>query len=216
MSRLLVARSCEPPDDECSGQCERQQGGQRPGEEQRHGRPPQHRDAGDRHGGGDKRGPGPAPAISTRLATDQIADGSSRPASGWPVTSETVSGAGNTAQTVHTPEATVQPQRAVAADVEDSRWLAAAPGMRREEETTRPRQPRRSRLPPHKRQTIGRHRAGIGQPGSRQRIRERQRAESRGDRTCEYCDPDEHRPHRVLRTLDATVVIRSAYGVAQR
>ena len=48
-----------------------------------------------------------APAISTRLATDQIADGSRREANGWPVTSETVSGTNSAAHTVHTPEATV-------------------------------------------------------------------------------------------------------------
>jgi len=53
-----------------------------------------------------------APAVSTRSATDQIADGLRREPTGWPVTSETVSGTNNTAQTVQTPEATVPSRRA--------------------------------------------------------------------------------------------------------
>ena len=47
------------------------------------------------------------PATSIRLATDQIADGSRRLVSGWPVTSETVSGTSSAAHTVQTPDATV-------------------------------------------------------------------------------------------------------------
>ena len=47
------------------------------------------------------------PAVSTRLATDQMADGLSLLVSGCPVTSETVSGTSSAAHTAQTPEATV-------------------------------------------------------------------------------------------------------------
>ncbi len=48
-----------------------------------------------------------APAVSTRLATDQTLTGLSCSRSGCPETSETVSGTSSAAHTVHTADATV-------------------------------------------------------------------------------------------------------------
>ena len=45
--------------------------------------------------------------MSTRLATDQMSTGLERVDSGWPVTSETVSGTSSTAHTVQIADATV-------------------------------------------------------------------------------------------------------------
>ena len=48
-----------------------------------------------------------APAVSTRLATDQIVTGLRWSRSGWPDTSEMVSGTSSAAHTAHAPEASV-------------------------------------------------------------------------------------------------------------
>ena len=48
-----------------------------------------------------------APAMSTRLATDQMLTGLRCSRSGWPETSETVSGTSSAAHTVQTAEAAV-------------------------------------------------------------------------------------------------------------
>src|SRR6202011_2291548 len=66
-----------------------------------------------------------AEAVSTRLATDQIADGLRRETNGCPVTSETVSGTSTAAQTVQTPDATV-PRRSARSPAASSTPLVCA------------------------------------------------------------------------------------------
>src|SRR3954447_16076791 len=112
MRRLFVAMSCEPPAEECPVSASGSRVATAPAnntgvaDQRRTGMlaivTAAARNAVHRHD----------PAVSTRLATDQMADGLSREASGWPVTSETVSGTNSAAQTVQIPDAAVPSRRA--------------------------------------------------------------------------------------------------------
>ena len=102
-----MARSCEPPADECpvspSGTSVTSEPANRIGVHDQRSTgmltivTTAARNAVHRH----------APAMSTRLATDQIDAGLRWSRSGWPDTSETVSGTSSAAHTAHDPAATV-------------------------------------------------------------------------------------------------------------
>ena len=107
MTRLLVARSWAPPEDECPVSAK----GSSVASDPAHSTGVHdHRSTGmlasvtttantavQRH----------APATSTRPATDQISSGLRCAANGWPLTSETVSATISVAHTAQMPEATV-------------------------------------------------------------------------------------------------------------
>ena len=100
-----------------------------------------------------------APAISTRLATDQMSDGLSWSCSGWPVTSETVNGTSSAAHTVQIAEATVPSRSArYPAGVEHTAVLRRHE-ERREHERPDGHDGRDLAGGPHERQAVGGDRA---------------------------------------------------------
>ena len=164
-----------------AGQRQRQQRHQRAGEQHRRPRPAQHR-----HARRWSRPPRTVRSSATRprcrpgWRPTRYPTGSAVSLSGWPVTSETVSGTSSTAHTAHTPEASRaqcagrgsrrrRGRRCVCGGTRNAANRNDADGEDRRDLARRP----------DERQPVGGDGTGVGQPGRGQRVGERQRAQRR-------------------------------------